>query len=60
MSDSNNALSGGYGIYIIGWGYHGNNGTDTLFARCLYANDSRYITALKIVRTSRNNYDFYF
>lgn len=60
VSDSNNALSGGYGIYIIGWGYHGNNGTDTLFARCLYANDSRYTTALKIVRTSRNNYDFYF
>lgn len=60
VSDSNNALSGGYGIYIIGWGYHGNNSTDTLFARCLYANDSRYTTALKIVRTSRNNYDFYF
>lgn len=60
VSDSNNALSGGYGIYIIGWGYHGNNSTDTLFARCLYANDSRYTTALKVVRTSRNNYDFYF
>lgn len=60
VSDSNNSLSGGYGIYIIGWGYHGNNGTDTLFARCLYANDSRYTTALKVVRTSRNNYDFYF
>lgn len=60
VSDSNNALSGGYGIYIIGWGYHGNNGTDTLTVRCLYANDSRYTTALKVVRTSRNNYDFYF
>lgn len=60
VSDSNDALSGGYGIYIIGWGYHGNNSTDTLFARCLYANDSRYTTALKVVRTSRNNYDFYF
>lgn len=60
VSDSNNALSGGYGIYIIGWGDHGNNSTDTLFARCLYANDSRYTTALKVVRTSRNNYDFYF
>lgn len=60
VSDSNKALSGGYGIYIIGWGYHGNNGTDTLTVRCLYANDSRYTTALKVVRTSRNNYDFYF
>lgn len=60
VSDSNHALSGGYGIYIIGWRYHGNNSTDTLFARCLYANDSRYTTALKVVRTSRNNYDFYF
>lgn len=60
VSDSNNSLTAGYGIYMIGWGYHGNNGTDTLFARCLYANDSRYTTALKIVRTSRNNYDFYF
>ena len=60
VSDSNNALSGGYGIYIIGWSYHGNNSTDTLFTRCLYANDSRYTTALKVVRTSRNNYDFYF
>lgn len=60
VSDSNNALSGGYGIYIIGWGWHDSNSTDTLFARCLYANDSRYTTALKIVRTSRNNYDFYF
>lgn len=60
VSDSNNALSGGYGIYIIGWGYHGDNGTDTLTVRCLYANDSRYTTALKVVRTSRNNYDFYF
>lgn len=60
VSDSNNALRGGYGIYIIGWGYHGNNGTDTLTVRCLYANDSRYTTALKVVRTSRNNYDFYF
>lgn len=60
VSDSNNALSGGYGIYIVGWGWHGNNGTDTLFARCLYANDSRYTTALKVVKTSRNNYDFYF
>ena len=60
VSDSNIALRGGYGIYIIGWGYHGNNSTDTLFARCLYANDSRYTTALKVVRTSRNNYDFYF
>lgn len=60
VSDSNNALSGGYGIYIIGWGWHGNNGTDTLTVRCLYANDSRYTTALKVVRTSRDNYDFYF
>ena len=60
VSDSNNALSGGYGIYIIGWGYHGDNDTDTLTVRCLYANDSRYTTALKVVRTSRNNYDFYF
>lgn len=59
VSDSNDVLSGGYGIYIIGWGFHSNS-TDTLFARCLYANDSRYITALKVVRTSRNNYDFYF
>lgn len=56
VSDSNNALSGGYGIYIIGWGYN----SDNLAVRCLYANDSRYTTALKVVRTSRNNYDFYF
>lgn len=60
VSDSNDALDGGYGIYIIGWSYHGNNSTDTLFAGCLYANYSRYTTALKVVRTSRNNYDFYF
>ena len=60
VSNSTDTLSGGYGIYIIGWGYHGNNGTDTLTVRCLYANDSRYTTALKVVRTSRNNYDFYF
>lgn len=60
VSDSNDILTAGYGIYIIGWGWHDSNSTDTLFARCLYANDSRYTTALKIVRTSRNNYDFYF
>lgn len=60
VSDSNNSLTGGYGIYMIGWGWHGDNNGDTLFARCLYANNSRYIAALKIVRTSRNNYDFYF
>ena len=60
VSDSNNGLSGSYGIYMIGWGYHGNNGTDTLGARCLYTNNSQYITALKVVRTSRNNYDLYF
>lgn len=60
ISDSNNSLSGGYGIYIVGWGYHGNNSTDNLIVKCLYTNDSRYITALKVIRTSRNNYDFYF
>ena len=60
MSDSNNALSGGYGIYIIGWSWHGNDSTDNLTVKCLYANDSRYTTALKVVRTSRNNYDSYF
>ena len=58
VSDSNNSLTAGYGIYMIGWGWH--DGTDNLTVKCLYANDSRYITALKVVRTSRNNYDFYF
>lgn len=60
VSDSNNSLSGGYGIYIIGWGWHGNDNIDNLKVKCLYSNDSRYIAALKVVRTSRNNYDFYF
>ncbi len=60
VSDSNNGLTGGYGIYIIGWGYHGNNNADTLTVKCLYTNASQYVTALKVVRTSRNNYDFYF
>lgn len=60
ISDSNNNLTAGYGIYMIGWGYHGDNNADTLIVKCLYANDSRYTTALKVVRTSRNNYDFYF
>ena len=60
VSDSNNALTGGYGIYMIGWGWHGENNTDNLNVSCLYANDSRYTTALKVVKTSRNNYDFYF
>ncbi len=60
VSDSNNSLTAGYGIYMVGWSYHGDDNADTLFARCLYANDSRYTTALKVVRTSRNNYDFYF
>lgn len=45
---------------MIGWGRHGNDSTDNLTVKCLYANDSRYIIALKVVRTSKNNYDFYF
>lgn len=60
VSDSNNALTAGYGIYMIGWGWHGDDDADNLIVNCLYANDSRYTTALKVVRTSRNNYDFYF
>lgn len=60
VSDSNNGLTGGYGIYIVGWGQHGNNFSDTLIVQCLYANRPQYTTALKVVRTSRNNYDFYF
>lgn len=60
VSDSNNGLTGGYGIYIIGWSWHGQDNADTLTVKCLYANASQYITALKVVRTSRNNYDFYF
>lgn len=60
VSDSNNALTAGYGIYMIGWSQHGQDNTDKLIVNCLYANDSRYTTALKVVRTSRNNYDFYF
>lgn len=60
VSDSNNALTAGYGIYMIGWSWHGQDNTDKLIVNCLYANDSRYTTALKVVRTSRNNYDFYF
>lgn len=60
VSDSNNGLTGGYGIYIIGWNWHGQDNADTLTVKCLYANASQYITALKVVRTSRNNYDLYF
>ena len=60
VSDSNDALTAGYGIYMIGWSWHGQDNTDNLIVNCLYANDSRYTTALKVVRTSRNNYDFYF
>lgn len=60
VSDSNNALAAGYGIYMIGWGWHGDDNADTLTVKCLYANYSQYNTALKVVRTSRNNYDFYF
>ena len=56
VSDSNNASQGNYGIYLIGWGYD----TDNLNVRCLYANKVQYVTALKVVRTSKNNYDFYF
>lgn len=59
VSDSNNGLTGGYGIYIVGWQWHGNN-TDNLSVECLYTNRPQYTTALKVVRTSRNNYDFYF
>ena len=60
VSDSNNALTGGYGIYMIGWGWHGENNTDNLNVSCLYANNVDYVQALKVVRTSRNNYDIYF
>lgn len=60
VSDSDNATTGGYGIYMIGWNYHGNNGTDNLVVHCLYANNVDYVQALKVIRTSRNNYDIYF
>lgn len=61
VSESSNGLTGGYGIYMIGWGYHGEtNQSANLFVKCLYANNSHYNTALKVVETSRNNYDFYF
>lgn len=60
VSDSNNGLTAGYGIYMIGWSWHSQDNTDTLTVKCLYANASQYVTALKVVRTSRNNYDFYF
>ena len=61
VSESSNGLTGGYGIYMIGWGYHGEtNQSANLVVKCLYANNSHYNTALKVVETSRNNYDFYF
>lgn len=61
VSESSNGLTGGYGIYMIGWGYHGyENQSANLVVTCLYANNSHYDTALKVVETSRNNYDFYF
>lgn len=61
VSESSNGLTGGYGIYMIGWGYHGDgNQSANLVVTCLYANNSHYNTALKVVETSRNNYDFYF
>ena len=60
VSDSDNLITGGYGVYIIGWGYHGDNETDNLNVSCLYANNVDYVQALKVVRTSRNNYDIYF
>lgn len=60
VSNSDNATTGCYGVYIIGWGYHGNNNTDDLNVSCLYANNVDYVQALKVVRTSRNNYDIYF
>lgn len=60
VSDSNNAITGDYGIYMIGWGWHGKDVPDNLAVHCLYANNVNYVQALKVVRTSRNNYDIYF
>lgn len=59
VADSDNGISGAYGVYIISWNYVGE-GTATPTIKCIYTTTEDFIAALTAVRTSGNKFDLYF